>query len=56
MSPHFFTNSEIHKYYQNKPKFSGVCSRNNLPIIKDGAYVIYGDGYEYIELIGKLCM
>ena len=28
------------KYYQNEPKFNGVHSRNNLPKIKDGAYVI----------------
>ena len=31
---------EIQKYYQKKPKFNGVYSRNNLPKIKDGAYVI----------------
>ena len=28
------------KYYQNKSKFYGVYSRNNLPKIKDGMYVI----------------
>ena len=33
-------NFEIQKYYQNEPKFNGVYSRNNLPKIKDGAYVI----------------
>ena len=28
-------------YYQNEPRFNGVCSRDNLPNkIKDGAYVI----------------
>ena len=31
---------EIQKYYQKKPKFNGVYSRNNLPKIKDGTYVI----------------
>ena len=27
-------------YYQNEPKFNGVYSKNNLPKIKDGAYLI----------------
>ena len=31
MSPHPSTNFEIQKYYQKKPKFNGVYSRNNLP-------------------------
>ena len=35
-----FTNFEIQKYYENEPKFDGVYSRDNLPRIKDGAYVI----------------
>ena len=39
-STHPLTNFEIQKYYQNEPKFHGVYSRNNLPKIKDGAYVI----------------
>ena len=40
MSPYPLTNLKIKKYYQNEPNFSGVYSRNNLPKIKDGAYVI----------------
>ena len=36
------------KYYQNKPKFNGVYSRNNLSKIKDGAYIINLDEYESI--------
>ena len=33
-------NFEIHKYYQNEPRFNGAYSRNNLPNkIKDGAWV-----------------
>ena len=40
MWPHLLTNFEIQKNYQNKPKFNGDYSRNNLPKIKDGAYVI----------------
>ena len=33
-------NFEIQRYYQNESKFNGVYSRNNLPKIKDGSYVI----------------
>ena len=40
MVPRPLTKFEIQKYYQNEPKFSGVYSTNNLPKIKDGAYVI----------------
>ena len=40
MPPHSLTNFEIQKYYQNEPKFNGVYSKNNLPKIKDGTYVI----------------
>ena len=36
MPPHFLTNFEIQKSYQNEPKFNGVYSRNNSPKIKDG--------------------
>ena len=44
--PHLLTNFEIQKYYQNKPRFNGAFSRNNLPKkIKDGAYVIKVDEY-----------
>ena len=45
MPPHPLTNSEIQKYYQNEPRFNGVYSRDNLPKIKDGAYVINPDEY-----------
>ena len=31
-----FKNFEIQRYHQNKPKFKGAYSRNNLPKIKDG--------------------
>ena len=40
MSPHHLTNFEIQKYYENEPKFNGVYSRNNLPKIKGGVYII----------------
>ena len=39
----------IMKYYQNEPKFNGVYSRNNLSKIKDGAYIINLDEYEFLE-------
>ena len=43
--PHSLTNFEIQKYYQNEHRFNGVYSRDNLPRIKDGAYVINIDEY-----------
>ena len=36
------------KYYQNEPKFNGIYSRNNLPKVKDGAYVTNFDEYKSI--------
>ena len=49
MPPHPLTNFEIQKYYQNEPKFNGVYSRNNLPKIKDWAYVVSLDEYKSIK-------
>ena len=43
------TNFEMQKYYQNEPKFNGVYSRNNVPKIKDGAYIISLDEFKSIE-------
>ena len=40
MLSHFLTNFEIQIQYQEKPRFNGVYSRNNLPKIKDVAYLI----------------
>ena len=49
MLPHPLTTFEIQKYYQNEPKFNGVCSRDNLSNkVKDGAYVINLDEYSDI--------
>ena len=42
------TNFEIQKYYQKEPKFNDVYSKNNLPKIKDGTYLINLDEYESI--------
>ena len=48
MPPHPFTNSEIQKYYQNEPRFNGIYSTDNLPKIRDGAYVINLDEHSDI--------
>ena len=48
MPLHPLTNFEIKMYYQNKPKLNGVYSRNNLPKIKNGAYVINLDEFKSI--------
>ena len=46
MLPHPLTNFEIKNFYENEPRFNGVCSRDNLPItIKEGAYIINLDEY-----------
>ena len=49
MLPHLLTNFETQKYYHKEPKFNGVYSRNNLPEIKDGAYVINLEEFKSIE-------
>ena len=38
--PHVLTNFEMQKCYKNEPRFNGTYSRNNLPKIKDGSFVI----------------
>ena len=49
MSPHPLSNFELRRYYQNEPRYNGVCSRDNLPNkIKDGLYVINLDKYPCI--------
>ena len=48
MLPHPLTILKYKKYYQYEPEFNGVYSRNNLPKIKDWAYVIYLDEYNSI--------
>ena len=42
------TNFKIQKYFQNGPKFNGVYSRNNLPEIRGGEYIIQLDEYESV--------
>ena len=48
MPRHPLTNFEVQKYDQNKPKFNGFYSRNNLHKIKDGEFIINFDGYQLI--------
>ena len=40
MPPHLLTTFDIERNYQNETKFNNVYSKNNLPKIKDGAYVM----------------
>ena len=47
MQSHALTNLKIQKYCQNELKFN-VYSRNNLPKIKDGTYVINLDEFKPI--------
>ena len=48
MPPNPLTNFEIKKYYQNKPKFNGVYSRNNLSKIVDGGCITNLDEHKSI--------
>ena len=45
MPPHPLTKFEIQKCYQNELKFNVVYSRDNLPKIKERAYIINLDQY-----------
>ena len=40
MPPQPLINLEKQKHHQNKPRFNDVYSRNNIPKIKDEAYVV----------------
>ena len=48
MPPNPLANFEIQKYYQNELRFNGVYLRDNLPSIRDEAYVINLDEYSDI--------
>ena len=48
MPPHPLNNFETQKHYQIEPRFNGVYSRDNLPKIKVGAYVVNLDEYSDI--------
>ena len=49
MLPHPLANLAIQKNYQKEPKFNRGFLRNNLPKIKDGAYVLNLDEYKSIR-------
>ena len=49
MPPRPLINFEVQRCYQNEHKFNDVYSRNSLPKIRDGAYVIYFDEYGNIR-------
>ena len=46
MLPHPLSNFQIQKDYQNELKLNGIYSRNNLPKIEDGAYLINLDEFK----------
>ena len=48
MPPHPLTNFEIQKHHHNYTRFNGVYSRENLPKVKEEAYVINLDQYSDI--------
>ena len=50
MPPRPLTYFEMQTYYQNEPKFNGVYSRNNLPKIKNGTYIINFDEFNSTEI------
>ena len=56
MSSHALANFEIQKHYQNEPWLSRVYLRNNLPKIKDDAYVINLDEYKSIKTHWRVCL
>ena len=43
-----FNNFPKKKFSENEPKFNGVYSRNNLPKIRDGAYLTNLDEFKLI--------
>ena len=56
MSSDPLTDFEIQKYYQNEPKLNGVYSTNNLPKLKDEAYVTTLNDYKSIDTHWIDCM
>ena len=50
---HPLSNIKITNYFNYEPRFYDVLSRNNLPRIKDGAYVINLDDKKVREHIGS---
>ena len=50
MSSRLLSNFETQKNYKKNAKFYVVYSRNNLPKVKGGAYIINLDEYESIGI------
>ena len=50
MSSRLLSNFETQKNYKKNAKFYVVYSRNNLPKVKGGAYIINLDEYESIAI------
>ena len=50
MSSRLLSNFETQKNYKKNAKFYVVYSRNNLPKVKGGAYIINVDEYESIGI------
>ena len=46
MLPHPFTNFQLQKYYQDKPKFNVIYSKNDLSKTKNRKYTINFDNHE----------
>ena len=40
MLTYLSTSFEIQRYYQKQPKFNAAYSRNNLPKLRNGVYII----------------
>ena len=40
MPPHPLTNFDIIDYFKDEPRFNGIYSKDNLPKLKEGVYVI----------------
>ena len=49
---HPLTNFEIMDYFKDVKRFNGVFSRNNLPNLRNGAYVINLDHSENTGTLG----
>ena len=54
---HSLSNIKITKCFNYKPRFNGAFSKDNLPTIKDGAYVINLDDQKFVnqKFGSKIC-
>ena len=60
MQPHLLTNFEIQRQYQNKSRFNGVYSRNNLPVVRMSAGQLknetYIENHQKCNSVGSHCI